>query len=260
MVARLLLKWMVASLQPSLEALLPIGIPWQDVQVELLRCDMTALTKGLQQPQALLDSLIRQTGPLAAKLAIQQAKPVLQTLVDKGVSWQDIEDSLKAVEIHDLVEGLKDPRRFIAEVERTAGPPARAWVLVKVKAAVAAVLPPDIAWEDLDGIENTVGEMSLEELREDLMQPNRLLMSLASKFYPLAVKIVLQRLWGSLEETSLVKEQARERAGKCDNWHCAVTVMFSACVFSGSPAEQYCCRVCLCFGFLFRRNHSACKG
>ena len=208
------LKWMVASLQPSLEALLPIGIPWQDVQVELLRCDMTALKKGLQEPQALLDSLIRQTGPLAAKFAIQQAKPVLQTLVEKGVSWKDIEDSLKAVEIHDLVEGLKDPRRFIAEVERTAGPPARAWVLVKVKAAVAAVLPPDVAWEDLDGIENTVGEMSLEELRQDLMQPNRLLMSLASKFHPLAVKIVLQRLWGSLEEMSLVKEQVRERAGK----------------------------------------------
>ena len=39
------LKWMVASLQPSLEALLPIGIPWQDVQVELLRCDMTAFEK-----------------------------------------------------------------------------------------------------------------------------------------------------------------------------------------------------------------------
>ena len=139
---------------------------------------------------------------------------MLQTLVEKGVSWKDIEDSLKAVEIHDLVEGLKDPRRFIAEVERTAGPPARAWVLVKVKAAVAAVLPPDVAWEDLDGIENTVGEMSLEELRQDLMQPNRLLMSLASKFHPLAVKIVLQRLWGSLEEMSLVKEQVRERAGK----------------------------------------------
>jgi hypothetical protein len=56
--------------------------------------------------------------------------------------------------------------------------------------------------------------MSLEELRQDLMQPNRLLMSLASKFHPLAVKIVLQRLWGSLEEMSLVKEQVRERAGK----------------------------------------------
>jgi hypothetical protein len=183
-----------------LEALLPIGIPWQDVQVELLRCDMTALKKGLQEPQALLDSLIRQTGPLAAKFAIQQAKPVLQTLVEKGVSWKDIEDSLKAVEIHDLVEGLKDPRRFIAEVERTAGPPARAWVLVKVKAAVAAVLPPDVAWEDLDGIENTVGEMSLEELRQDLMQPNRLLMSLASKFHPLAVKLAFIRLWGGMRE------------------------------------------------------------
>ncbi|CAL1160394.1 unnamed protein product [Cladocopium goreaui] len=42
--------------------------------------------------------------------------------------------------------------------------------------------------------------MSLEELRQDLMQPNRLLMSLASKFHPLAVKLAFIRLWGGMRE------------------------------------------------------------
>jgi hypothetical protein len=172
------------------------------------------LRRGICNPREALEKLLEEVPTLAKRFSIANAVSKFQKLAPEGVGWKDIEDFLGAFEDHELVEGLKDPRRFIAEVERTAGPPARAWVLVKVKAAVAAVLPPDVAWEDLDGIENTVGEMSLEELRQDLMQPNRLLMSLASKFHPLAVKIVLQRLWGSLEEMSLVKEQVRERAGK----------------------------------------------
>jgi hypothetical protein len=158
------------------------------------------LRRGICNPREALEKLLEEVPTLAKRFSIANAVSKFQKLAPEGVGWKDIEDFLGAFEDHEMVEGMKAPRRFIAEVERTAGPPARAWVLVKVKAAVAAVLPPDVAWEDLDGIENTVGEMSLEELRQDLMQPNRLLMSLASKFHPLAVKLAFIRLWGGMRE------------------------------------------------------------
>ena len=158
------------------------------------------LRRGVCNPKQALEKLLEEVPTLAKRFSIANAVPKLQKLAPEGVGWKDIEDFLEAFEDHELVGGLKDPRQFIADVERTAGPPARAWVLVKVKAAVAPVLPPDVAWEDLRGIEDTFSDMSLEELGQYLTQPNQLLMSLASKFYPLAVKLAFIQLWGGMRE------------------------------------------------------------
>lgn len=205
------------------------------------------LRRGICNPREALEKLLEEVPTFAKRFSIANAVPKLQKLAPEGVGWKDIEDFLGTFEDHELVEGLKDPRRFIAEVERTAGPPARAWVLVKVKAAVAAVLPPDVAWEDLDGIENTVGEMSLEALHQDLMQPSRLLMSLASKFHPLAVKLAFTQLWGGMRkllEKHLGIDDAPVRSEEVKMimqqlLHKAEADEVKAAWRSGRPADQF---------------------
>ena len=127
---------------------MPDGITWADVEVALKETSLERLREGLSDPATLWAGLVETFGPLAIKLALEKAKPVIVTQMPRNMQWFDAKNVLVdyCSEAFRSVDSLKLVLQSLAEDERVQ----KSLILALSRVSLEEHLPREVVWSDVE--------------------------------------------------------------------------------------------------------------
>eukprot|EP00435_Cladocopium_sp_Y103_P060621 s573_g22.t1 len=155
---------------------MPDGITWEDVETSLKEMSLERLHEGLTEIETFWAGLVEGLGPLAVAIEergifIERLRSDLEKKMPNGITWEDVEASLKETSLERLREGLSDPATLWSQLVENRGPLAIKLALEQGKPAIVAQMPRYMHWLDA---KNLLGSYcsdsftSMEELKDAL--------------------------------------------------------------------------------------------
>ena len=109
----------IEEVRPLLEDQMPEGIAWEEAAVVLRDMRLEDLQKGLSDLATFWKELAESAGPLAIKIALEQAKSIIMEQLPRKVRWSDVKDVLleycSEAEAFKSIKSLKFSLQFIGE-------------------------------------------------------------------------------------------------------------------------------------------------
>ena len=150
-----------------LEDKMPEGIAWEEAAAVLKDMRLEELRKGLSDSATFWKGLV-EVGPLAIKIALEQAKSVIMEQLPRKVRWSDVKEVLleycSEAEAFKSIKSLKFSLQAIAEDARFQ----KRWALALARHSLEKHLPMEFSWRD---VERLVEQVQGKELQTALVDP-----------------------------------------------------------------------------------------
>ena len=151
-----------------LEDKMPEGIAWEEAAAVLKDMRLEELRKGLSDSATFWKGLVEGVGPLAIKIALEQAKSVIMEQLPRKVRWSDVKEVLleycSEAEAFKSIKSLKFSLQAIAEDARFQ----KRWALALARYSLEKHLPTEFSWRD---VERLVEKVQGKELQAALVDP-----------------------------------------------------------------------------------------
>jgi len=134
------------------------------------------LQLALDDPNGFIGSLSKRGPPVSRLWAITRARPKIEPLlVEDDVQWEDMKSVLDAFDTDKQINVAFDtPEKYLIDMrKKSAGVPAKYWLIAKLRALLVHLLPNGIPWLDLVPVLEEIE--TLRELR-DFLESTDLLM------------------------------------------------------------------------------------
>lgn len=166
----------IDQLRPYLKDKMPDSITWEDVEASLVEMSIETLREGLSEIETFWARLVQGLGPLAVAIEergifIERLRFVLKDKMPDGITWEDVEASLKKTSLEKLREGLSDPATFWTRLVEEFCPLAIKLALEKAKTVIIPQMPRNMQWLDAKTVlVNYCSDAftSIEELKDAL--------------------------------------------------------------------------------------------
>jgi predicted protein tyrosine phosphatase len=155
------------------------GLEWTDVVLVLETIEARSIEElraAADDPEALLERVLRVSGPAVKMLAIKLFKLRLEPyLRARGLEWADVVPVLETIDsIEELRAAVGDPEALLEIVVQTSGPVAKKLAIRHLKPRLELRLHQQgLLWADVVPVLETID--SIEELRAAADDPEELL-------------------------------------------------------------------------------------
>jgi serine/threonine protein kinase len=165
-------------LEPKLE---DNGLVWEDVLPMLEHMDtVDELMDAVRNPEAFIEQLMKDSGPLAKKIALSKLRSKLEPKVQEtyGLSWDDVVPTLALLDtVTELEQAFKEPESFLEGLLETAGPVGKTLALKIALSKVRPELEPaleqrGLSWKYALSIMDAIEGHGVEELGALLEDPS----------------------------------------------------------------------------------------
>ena len=157
----------IEQVRLQLEDKMPEGIAWEEAAAVLKDMRLEELRKGLSDSATFWKGLV-EVGPLAIKIALEQAKSVIMEQLPRKVRWSDVKEVLleycSEAEAFKSIKSLKFSLQAIAEDARFQ----KRWALALARHSLEKHLPMEFSWRD---VERLVEQVQGKELQTALVDP-----------------------------------------------------------------------------------------
>jgi DNA-binding transcriptional regulator YhcF (GntR family) len=155
----LAMNMIVHTLRSQVADKMPDGMTWEEVEASLKEMSLERLREGLSDPATFWRRLVESFGPLAIKLALEKAKPIVITQMPGTMSWLDAKNVLVdyCSEAFASVEGLKFALQSLADDEQVQ----KRFILALARASLEKHLPTEVVWSDVERFAEKVGPKDL---------------------------------------------------------------------------------------------------
>ena len=117
--------------------------------------DREQLIEVLKDPARFIEPFKKEGGTLAMKIIMEHLRAHLKDKMPDGITWEEVETSLKEMSLERLREGLSDPATFWTRLVETFGPLAIEFALEQAKPAISEIIlqmPGNMQWLDAKNV------------------------------------------------------------------------------------------------------------